>query len=112
MFSSQPPLSCPFSAFLAGFWGMGQTPACWLKMNELQGTHGLGGVSSEKLSISGLILLCWPGPEPCPVAYVALLSTLFRPFSFSQLFLLEDEDQREGAVPLVPASTSALPGLL
>lgn len=41
IFSSQPPLSCLFSAFLAGFWGMGQTPACWLEMNELQGTMGL-----------------------------------------------------------------------
>lgn len=65
-----------FSAFLAGFWGNGQTPAYWLEMNEFQGTHRLGGVSSEKLSISGVILLCWPGPEPCPVAYVALLSSL------------------------------------
>lgn len=47
---------------------MGQTPACCLEMNELQGTHGLGGESSETLPIPGLVLLCWPGFEPCPVA--------------------------------------------
>lgn len=63
-------------AFLAGFWGMGQTPARCLEMNELQGTHDFGGVSSEKPPVPRLLSLCWPGPEPCPVAHTTLLSTL------------------------------------
>lgn len=30
-----------FPAFLASFWGIGQAPAYWLEMNELQGANEL-----------------------------------------------------------------------